>query len=230
MSEVSSLNEVLKESKKIMKADKTYNIEVTEILQKTVEVKAKTLAEAEDIVTKMYRNQEIVLTSDDFKYETILPSNDNRNIEKAIPVEKFMENSNKENVQEKGQNADNRLYISLPKALCKQMDSKLNEGEKFNTMIIPRGTELNGKDIGGCLFNPKYMVENKFNKNEMTAIYYTDKLQDGKINILHPDNLKEKVDLKELKDSIDTRQREFKKELKEKEQQKQKQAAKKKGE
>ena len=65
------------------------------------------------------------------------------------------------------------------------------------------------------------MVENKFNKNEMTAIYYTDKLQDGKINILHPDNLKEKVDLKELKDSIDTRQREFKKELKEKEQQKQ---------
>lgn len=208
---MNSIEQVSENITEKMNENKTFDIEITEVLQKNVSIEARNLSEAIDKAKEQYRKGEIVLTSEDYISTNIDPIKDT--LDKDMEVEKRPE-------QEK-QNKENKLYISLPKGLCKQMDSKLNEGEKFNTMIIPRGTELNGKDIGGCLFNPKYMIENKFNKNEMTAIYYTDKLQDGKINILHPDNLKEKVDLKELKESIDIRQKEFRKELKEKELQRQ---------
>lgn len=46
---------------------KEYEIEIEEILQKVVKVKANSLDEALDIAEEKYRNQEYVLDSEDFK-------------------------------------------------------------------------------------------------------------------------------------------------------------------
>lgn len=43
-----------------------YKVEITERLVKVVEVEAETLEEAEDIVRIRYKNEDYILTSDDF--------------------------------------------------------------------------------------------------------------------------------------------------------------------
>lgn len=48
-----------------------FNIQVKEILRRVVEVEAKTLEEAINIVDDMWQNQEIVLDADDFAYVDI---------------------------------------------------------------------------------------------------------------------------------------------------------------
>jgi hypothetical protein len=45
---------------------KTFNIAITEMLKTTVETQAETLEEAIQNVKDRYRNQEIILTADDF--------------------------------------------------------------------------------------------------------------------------------------------------------------------
>lgn len=45
---------------------KTFNITITEVLKTTVETRAETLEEAIQNVEDRYRNQEIILTADDF--------------------------------------------------------------------------------------------------------------------------------------------------------------------
>lgn len=46
---------------------KTYNIEIEEILQKVVKIKANSLDEAIDIAKERYRNEEYILDENDFK-------------------------------------------------------------------------------------------------------------------------------------------------------------------
>ncbi len=46
---------------------KFYNIEIEEILQKVVKVKADSLSEAIEKVEEKYRDEEYVLNEDDFK-------------------------------------------------------------------------------------------------------------------------------------------------------------------
>ena len=43
-----------------------YKVEITETLQRILEVEAKEEAEAYQIVKDMYRNEEIVLSADDY--------------------------------------------------------------------------------------------------------------------------------------------------------------------
>lgn len=45
---------------------KTFSISITEVLKTTVEMQAKTLEEAIQNAKDQYRNQEIILTADDF--------------------------------------------------------------------------------------------------------------------------------------------------------------------
>ena len=45
---------------------KTFNISITEVLKTTVETQAESLDEAIQKVKDRYRNQEIILTADDF--------------------------------------------------------------------------------------------------------------------------------------------------------------------
>lgn len=46
---------------------KTFQIEIEELLQKVVEIKANSLSEAIDIAQNRYSNQEYILDSDDYK-------------------------------------------------------------------------------------------------------------------------------------------------------------------
>ena len=45
---------------------KTFNITITEVLKTTVETQAETLEEAIQNIKDRYRNQEIILTANDF--------------------------------------------------------------------------------------------------------------------------------------------------------------------
>ena len=47
-----------------------HSVEVTETLTRIVEVKADTMASAKEIIEQRYRDEEIVLTADDFKEVT----------------------------------------------------------------------------------------------------------------------------------------------------------------
>ena len=221
-----SLKEVLGKLKETLEVEKTFNIEVTEIFQKVVQVQATSLKEAERMVTKRYRAGDIVLTPDDFVEEQIGAYSDKRAVEKAVTVDKLKDLGKTEQSQAaegKTKTNENKLYITLPQGLCRQMDSKIKSGEKFNTMIIPKGTVLNGKDIGNALIHPLFMNESKSNSNMMYAAYYPDKMKDSKINLLYPNGTIERVELKELKEAIDTRQAEWKAELQEKQKQHDKQ-------
>lgn len=46
---------------------KTYRVVITETLQRTVYIDAKSAEEAEDVVEERYRNEEIVLDSSDYQ-------------------------------------------------------------------------------------------------------------------------------------------------------------------
>lgn len=43
-----------------------YRIKITEILEKTIPVKANSFVEAMDIVKEKYRNEEIILSANDY--------------------------------------------------------------------------------------------------------------------------------------------------------------------
>ncbi len=62
-----------------MENKKKFTVEITETLQRQVEVEAEDAFEAEDIVRGMYRNEEIVLDSDDYfdtEFEVLDEEND----------------------------------------------------------------------------------------------------------------------------------------------------------
>lgn len=48
-----------------------FNIEIQEVLKRTVEIEADSLWEATEIAEEMYNNEEIVLDADDFAYMDI---------------------------------------------------------------------------------------------------------------------------------------------------------------
>ena len=56
---------------------KFFEIEVEEILSRTVKIKAKDRDEALDKVEKLYKNEKIVLWADDYVCTTIRPNNSN---------------------------------------------------------------------------------------------------------------------------------------------------------
>lgn len=62
---------------------KTYSVEITETLQKTIDVEAPSYHEAFESVSKSYKNGEIVLDSSDFiDYEISVLSSDEKRIDR----------------------------------------------------------------------------------------------------------------------------------------------------
>ena len=45
-----------------------FNIEIQEVLKRTIEIEADSLCEATEIAEEMYNNEEIVLDADDFAH------------------------------------------------------------------------------------------------------------------------------------------------------------------
>lgn len=112
---------------------------------------------------------------------------------------------------------DNKVYISLDKSYCYQMDDKFVPGKKFNVMKMPNGTVLNGKDISGGKIKPIFMSENKYNQNEMTATYYLPDDNELMIRLSLPNGTQESVNVKDLKLAVDAQKYAEKQAAKEKE-------------
>ena len=117
-----------------------------------------------------------------------------------------------------------KVYISLHKSYCRQMDDKFREGSKFNVMTMPKGTQFHGQDIGGGKNNPHYMSESKFNPNLMTATYYMDPNASLEVKLSLPDGTFRKVNVEELKEAIDTQSQRYREQQKTQEQQRDQQA------
>lgn len=111
-----------------------------------------------------------------------------------------------------------KVYISLHRSYCRQMEDRFREGETFNVMTMPKGTTLNGRDIGGARINPRYMGESKFNPNEMTATYYLSPDQSLEIKLNMPDGTFAKVDVEQLKEAIDEQKQAYREQQKQQEQ------------
>ena len=65
-----------------MENKKKFTVEITETLQRQVEVEAEDEFEAEDIVREMYRNEEIVLDAEDYidtEFEVLEDDADDKN-------------------------------------------------------------------------------------------------------------------------------------------------------
>ena len=200
---MSGIDQVLGNITDKMNENKAFDIEITEVLQKTVSIEARNLSEAIDKAKEQYRKGEIVLTSEDYISTNIDPTKDT--LDKVMEIETRPEHAK--------QSEKNKLYISLPKGLCRQMDSSRKEGEKYNCMIMPNGVKIQGKDIGGSIINPLYMNENVNSPKEYTAVYYLDGLKNNQVRLTHKDGNYEKVNIKELKAAIDEHQEEYKKNL-----------------
>ena len=72
-----------------------YRIKITEILEKTIPVKANSFVEAMDIVKEKYRNEEIILSANDYVFEVSLflvwINNNSINIKELMFLFPFME-------------------------------------------------------------------------------------------------------------------------------------------
>ena len=102
-----------------------------------------------------------------------------------------------------------KVYISLHRSYCRQMPDKFEEGKVYNIMTVPRGTMLNGQDIGGGKINPRYMNVSKFNPDYMTATYYMGQDQNLQIKLSLPSGMFTKVDVEELKGAIDAQKERY---------------------
>ena len=63
---------------------KKFNIEITEILQKNISIKAKDFSQALELISRKYKDEEIVLSSEDYISTDISMSNDNEEVRELI--------------------------------------------------------------------------------------------------------------------------------------------------
>jgi hypothetical protein len=102
-----------------------------------------------------------------------------------------------------------RVFINLHKSFCSTFKSKV-DGSMVNRMTIPKGTVLNGEDIGGCRIRPKYMNENSLDKNMMTATFYISYEGKGeKVQITNDEGWSKYVDVHELKAAMDKERQQY---------------------
>jgi hypothetical protein len=94
---------------------KTFEIEVQEILSRVISVEAENPTEAISTVEKLYKNEEIVLDYNDFKYREIKPlgfNEDKNNLIKEV-IDYLFEDE-KKHFEECGK-VENHIYLTLVK-------------------------------------------------------------------------------------------------------------------
>lgn len=93
--------------------------------------------------------------------------------EKNIPT-------TEEEAKEKNRNL---AFIKINKALCTTKESKIEGRSKYNIMTLPKGTIVGDTDLSFAKINPIVMVEDKYSKHMMTAIYDKDKMKDNNVSV-----------------------------------------------
>lgn len=102
-------------------------------------------------------------------------------------VEKASEKENK-NIKEK-------VYLNVHNNFAKiGLESKLGNGQTFNAVTIPKGSVVDGKDIGGGTIYPldMYIYKNKFNDNLTTVQFRQD--QEVQVNFKNGEHIKVKAE------------------------------------
>jgi len=72
-----------------MKNYKKFNIEITEILQRNISIEAKNISQALELISKKYKNEEIILSSEDYISTDISINNDNKEVRELINEDEF---------------------------------------------------------------------------------------------------------------------------------------------
>lgn len=102
-------------------------------------------------------------------------------------VEKASEKENK-NIKEK-------VYLNVHNDFAKiGIESRAGNGQTFNAVTLPRGSIINGKDMGGGKIYPldMYIYQNKFNKNLTTVQFKED--QEVQVNFKNGEHIKVKAE------------------------------------
>ncbi len=68
---------------------KKFNIEITEILQKNISIKAKDFSQALELISRKYKDEEIVLSSEDYISTDFSMCNDNEEVRELINDDEF---------------------------------------------------------------------------------------------------------------------------------------------
>lgn len=106
------------------------------------------------------------------------------------------------------ENLKDVVYLTLNKNYVKT-DFTCSDGKIRNVAFVPKGTKINGKDVSGYSFFPKYVNDHKFLKNCCTLSY----LESFNINLVSKDE-KVVVSPSELKEALNESWREWKQEKK----------------
>lgn len=102
-------------------------------------------------------------------------------------VEKASEKENK-NIKEK-------VYLNVHNDFAKVgLESRAGNGQTFNAVTLPRGSIINGKDMGGGKIYPldMYIYQNKFNKN-LTTVQFKEG-QEVQVNFKNGEHIKIKAE------------------------------------
>lgn len=97
-------------------------------------------------------------------------------------------------VEVKTMNKD-KVYLNVHNNFAKiGLESKLGNGQTFNAVTIPRGSVVDGKDIGGGTIYPldMYIYKNKFNDKLTTVQFRQD--QEVQINFRNGEHIKVKAE------------------------------------
>lgn len=95
------------------------------------------------------------------------------------------------------------IRLPFPKDLLKQTEDKFNNGNFFNTITLPKGTILNGNDISGFTIHPKEIKESRKDNNIVYAIYHIKGIEPLCINLQNNGIVVDKINVEDLKVSID---------------------------
>ena len=137
---------------------------------------------------------------------------------KTMEVEKMSKKNEKENAKEKvkeevkeetkkelkekvkeevkeNKNIKEKVYLNVHNDFAKiGLESRAGNGQTFNAVTLPRGSIINGKDMGGGKIYPldMYIYQNKFNKN-LTTVQFKEG-QEVQVNFKNGEHIKVKAE------------------------------------
>ena len=100
----------------------------------------------------------------------------------------------KEEVKE-NKNIKEKVYLNVHNDFAKiGLESRAGNGQTFNAVTLPRGSIINGKDMGGGKIYPldMYIYQNKFNKN-LTTVQFKEG-QEVQVNFKNGEHIKVKAE------------------------------------
>ena len=106
-----------------------------------------------------------------------------------------------------------KIHISLHENYCFRRESEVT-GRVYNQMTMPKGTMLDGRDIGGYKITPAFMGKSRYVPNEMVATYYVPEDRPLEVKLIKGAET-EKVDIEKIKEAVDNQKAAYREAMKE---------------